>query len=252
MAEKPRSLRVEGIILKHRNWGEADRMLAIYTRELGKVQVVAKGVRKPRSRKAGHIEPFACSSLQLARGRSFYTLTQAETVLPFLNLREELVSLGYASYLIELLDRFTYDEEENPAIYRLLKNALIYLERGDAPPAAIHYYEIRLLDQVGFRPQLFRCVNCEREIQPENQFFSAPQGGAVCPRCGDTTPDVRHISMQALKYLRHFQRSSYEDAARVNFGPAIEAEIERLMGYYLTYLLERGLNTPNFIRRVRE
>lgn len=252
MSEKPRSIRVEGIILKHRNWGEADRMLAIYTRELGKIQAVAKGARKPRSRKAGHIEPFTCSSLQLARGRSFYTLTQAETVLPFLNLRADLVSLGYASYLIELLDRFTYDEEENPAIYRLLKNTLQFLERGDTAPAAVHYYEIRLLDQVGFRPQLFRCVNCEREIQPQNQFFSAPQGGAVCSLCGDTAPDARPISMQALKYLRHFQRSSYEDAARVNFDPIIEAEIERLMSYYLTYLLERGLNTPNFLRRVRQ
>ncbi len=251
MSEKPRAMRVEGIILKHRDWGEADRMLSIFTRELGKVQAVAKGARKPRSRKAGHVEPFTCTSLVLARGRSFYVLTQAEAILPYINLREDLILLGYASYLIELLDRFTHDEEESPVMYRLLKNALTHLERGDTPQTVVHYYEVRLLDQIGFRPQLFNCVNCERDIQPQNQFFSAPQGGVLCPRCGDSAPDARPVSMQALKYLRHFQRSSYEDAGRVLFDPTPEAEVERLMGFYLTYLLERGLNTPSFLRRVR-
>ena len=78
MPAKERSLRVEGIILQHSDWGEADRLLTIYTRELGKVRVLAKGVRKPRSRKAGHIEPFTRTVLLLARGRDLFILTQAE------------------------------------------------------------------------------------------------------------------------------------------------------------------------------
>jgi len=251
MAAKPRSLRVEGIVLRHRPWGEADRLLSIYTRELGKIQAIAKGVRKPRSRKAGHVEPFTRSSLLLARGRSFYILTQAEAIALHIALREDLVSIGYASYIIELLDRFTFDEEENRALYRLLGNSLTRLNRGDDPEIVIHYYEIRLLDQVGFRPKLFSCGGCEGEIRPEDQFFSAAGGGVLCPKCGGTVPEAYPVSMQALKYLRHFQRSSYQDAVRANIEPAIMAEIERLMNYYLTYLLESGLNTLAFLRRVR-
>jgi len=252
MAAKPRSLRVEVIVLRHREWGEADRMLTIYTRELGKVSAVAKGIRKPRSRKAGHLEPFMRSSLLLARGRSFFVLTQAETVAGYIALREDLVLVGYASYMAELLDRFTFDEEENRALYRLISNSLTRLNRGDIPEIVVRYYEIRLLDHIGFRPQLFTCAKCEEEIQPEDQFFSAAQGGVLCPKCGCTVPEARPISMLALKYLRHFQRSSYQDATQARVEPQVMAELEHLMNYYLTFLLESGLNTPSFIRRVRK
>ncbi len=252
MAAKPRSQRVEGIVLRHREWGEADRLLTIYTRELGKVQAIAKGVRKPRSRKAGHLEPFTRAGLLLASGRSFYILTQAEAIAPHIALRGDLVLLGYASYIVELLDRFTFDEEENQALFRLIRNSLTRLDRGDAPEIVVHYYEIRLLDHIGFRPQLFNCASCEQEIQPEDQFFSAAQGGVLCPKCGGTVSEARPISMPALKYLRHFQRSSYQDATRAQIEQPIVAEIESLMNYYLTYLLERGLNTPAFLRRVRK
>lgn len=252
MAARPRSFRVEGIVLRHRDWGEADRHLTIYTRELGKVQTVAKGVRKPRSRKAGHLEPFICSSILLARGRSFYILTQVEALDTYNALRDDLVLLGYASYIVELLDRFTFDEEENRGLYRLLKNTLVRLNRGDIPEVAVHYYEIRLLDHVGFRPQLFTCADCEEQIQAQNQYFSASRGGVLCPSCGVTAPEARPVSMQALKFLRHFQRSSYQDAARAVLEARINTELEGLINYYVTYLLERGLNSPSFLRRVRQ
>jgi len=252
MAAKPRSLRVEGIVLRHREWGEADRLLTIYTREMGKVSAVAKGVRKPRSRKAGHLEPFMRSSLMLARGRSFFVLTQAEALAPLIPLRDDLVLVGYASYIAELLDRFTFDEEENRALYRLISNSLTRLNRGDTPEIVVRYYEIRLLDHIGFRPQLFSCAECEEEIQPEDQFFSAAQGGVLCPNCGSTVSEARPVSMLVLKYLRHFQRSSYQDALRAQIDPPVMAEMEHLTNYYLTYLLESGLNTPAFLRRVRK
>ncbi len=251
MKERSRSLRVEGIILRHKDWGEADRLLTIFTRELGKVQAIAKGARKPRSRKAGHLEPFIRASLLLARGRSFFILTQAETITPHILLREDLLLLGYASYVAELLDRFTFDEEHNPTLYRLLQNTLTRLERGDPPEGVVHYFEMRLLDQAGFRPQLQTCGVCGRPLQPENQFFSAHQGSAICPRCVETEPEVRAISMQALKYLRHFQRSNYRDAARAKFTASTLAEVENLMHYYLTYLLESSLHSPTFIKRIQ-
>jgi DNA repair protein RecO (recombination protein O) len=252
MAARPRSFRVEGIVLCHRDWGEADRHLTVFTREMGKVQSIAKGVRKPRSRKAGHLEPFTCSSLLLARGRSFFVLTQAEAVETHNNVRDDLVLLGYASYIVELLDRFTFDEEENRGLYRLLRNTLTRLNRGDVPEIVVHYYEVRLLDHVGFRPKLFNCVECEQVIRAQDQYFSASKGGVLCPSCGLNAPDARPVSMGTLKYLRHFQRSSYQEVAGVRLDHHVNAEFEALINYYLTYLLERGLNSPAFIRRVRQ
>ncbi len=251
MPPRERSIQAEGVILRHSDFGEADRLLTIFTREAGKVRVIAKGVRKARSRKAGHVEPFTRTSLQLARGRDLFILTQAEAIDVYAALREDLVLLGYASYVIELLDRSSTDEEENRFLYNLLTRTLARLNRGDDPNLVARYYEIRLLDYAGFRPQLFSCARCEAEIQPEDQYFSALQGGVICPRCGQRDPGARPISMLALKYLRHFQRSSYRDAARAAIPDAVYTEMENLMQYYLTYSLERGLNSPSFLRRVR-
>ena len=274
---RARSLRVEAIVLRHSDWGEADRMLTLFTLELGKVRALAKGARRPRSRKAGHLEPFTRVSLQLARGRDILLVTQADTQAAYSYLREDLMLTTYAAYVVELLDRFTYEEGENRALYRLLADTLDRLNRQDVIPSVkltdmlesldrqdgmpesayppelvVRYYEMRLLDFVGFRPQLFHCANCEKEIQAEDQFFSAEAGGVLCPKCGASAAGARPVTLDALRYMRHFQRSSFSEAARAQPATITFREMESLMQFYLTYLLERGLNTPAFLRRLRQ
>jgi DNA repair protein RecO (recombination protein O) len=251
MPSAERSFRSEAVVLRHTDWGEADRLLTLFTLEIGKVRAVGKGLRKMRSRKAGHLEPFTRVKLLLARGRDILIVTQAETIDAYMPLREDLKLLGYTSYIVELLDRFTYEEGENRKLYHLLTDTLRRLSTGSDPLVTIHYYEIRLLDITGYRPMLFQCANCGEEILPQDQFFSAGQGGVLCPRCGEKFLEARTISMGTLKYLRHFQRSSFQEAARALLPPDVRQEMENLMQYYLTYLLERGLNTPSFIRRMR-
>jgi len=247
-----RSFRAEAIVLRHSDWGEADRLLTLYTRQRGKTRALSKGARKVTSRKAGHIEPFTHVTLQLAKGRDLFIVTQAETIDAYLPLREDLVLTGYASYIMELLDRFTYEDDTgNPALFRLLTEGLSRLASGSDPWLVIRYYEMRLLEFLGFRPQLFECANCGRAILPEDQFFSFSAGGAICPRCAQGLRDLTPISIEALKYLRHFQRSSYRDASKARPDPEVQKETETLMQGYFTYLLERELNTPGFIKRVK-
>jgi DNA repair protein RecO (recombination protein O) len=247
-----RSIRVHAIILRHANWGEADRLVTLYTREQGKMRAIAKGARKITSRKAGHLEPFTQVKLQLARGRDLFIVTQADTLDAYQPLRENLVLTGYASYLVELLDRFVYEEgSANPTLFRLLADSLKRLADGEDTWLAVRYYEIRLLDFLGFRPQLLECANCGREIKAEDQFFSFSLGGVVCPRCGQGLPHLKTISVETLKYLRHFQRSSYGEAARARPSAEVRAETENLMQAYFTYLLERELNSPGFLKSVR-
>ena len=218
---------------------------------MGKLRGLAKGVRKPRSRKAGHLEPFTRVSLQLARARDLPIITQAETLEAYIPLREDLLMPTYAAYVVELLDRFTYEEGENRGLYRLMANTLSRLSAGHNPDLVIHFYELRLLDLVGFRPHLFHCANCGREIQAQDQFFSPEHGGVLCPDCGRGILGVRPVSMNALKYMRHFQRSSYAEAFKAVIPAPIYREIENLMQDYITYYLERNLNTPSFLRRAR-
>jgi DNA repair protein RecO (recombination protein O) len=247
-----RSIRVHAIILRHADWGEADRLVTLYTREQGKMRAIAKGARKITSRKAGHLEPFTHVKLQLARGRDLFIVTQADTLDAYQPLRENLVLTGYASYLVELLDRFVYEEgSANPTLFRLLADSLKRLADGEDTWLAVRYYEMRLLDFLGFRPQLLKCANCGREIKPEDQFFSFSLGGVVCLRCGQGLPHLKSISVETLKYLRHFQRSGYGEAARARPSAEVRIEAENLMQAYFTYLLERELNSPGFLKTVR-
>jgi DNA repair protein RecO (recombination protein O) len=249
---KFRSFRVEAVVLRHADYGEADRLLTLYTRQLGKTRALAKGARKIASRKAGHIEPFTHVRLQLAKGRDMPLVTQADTVDAYQALREDLILTSQASYVLELLDRFTYEgETENTAIFRLLTDTLSRLASKTDPWLAIRYYEIRLLDHLGFRPQLVECANCGREIKAEDQFFSFSAGGVICPRCGQGLPNVHNISVESLRYLRHFQRSSYTEATRARPDPDVQSETESLMQGFFTYLLERELNTPGFLKKIK-
>jgi DNA repair protein RecO (recombination protein O) len=238
-------------VLRHSDYGEADRLLTLYTRQLGKARVIAKGARKIASRKAGHIEPFTHVRLQLAKGRDVLIVTQADTVDAHLALRDNLILTSHASYVIELLDRFTYvDDTENSSIFRLLIDTLSRLASNHDVWLVIRYYEMRLLDHLGFRPQLFECTNCGREIIAEDQFFSFSAGGVICPRCGRGLPNLHGISVDTLKYLRHFQRSSYADASRAKANSQSQKETEALMQGYFTYLLEHELNTPGFLKKI--
>ena len=240
------------MVLRHSNLGEADRLLWIYSLGCGKLRAVAKGARKIRSRKAGHLEPFMRIRFMMAKTRDLPIITQVESIDGYWNLRENLLTVGYAAYIVELLDRFTYDEDGNQSLYHLLTDTLQRLNIEVEPILAVRYYEVRLLDLLGYRPHLFQCANCQAEIQPQNQYFSNSQGGVLCPPCGVKIVDAVPVSMQALKYLRHFQRSSFAQSTRAVLGSEINSEIENLIQDYMTYNLERGLNTPTFIRLVKK
>jgi DNA repair protein RecO (recombination protein O) len=251
MPRPERSLKVEAVILRHTDYGEADRLLTIFTREQGKLRAIAKGVRKMQSRKAGHLEPFTQVALMLAQGHDLWIVTQAEAVEAFQPLREDLERIGYAGYVVELLDRFTYEEGQNWQLYQLLIETLGRLANEDDPFVTVHYYEMRLLDLLGFRPLLFECAVCGKEIQAVDQYFSAERGGVLCPDCGLMVNEARPVSMDALRYMRHFQRSTFKDAKRADPGEETRRDVEALLNYYLTYLLERNLNSPDFIRQIQ-
>jgi len=251
MSGRERSYRVDAVVLRRRDLGEADRLLTVYSREYGKLQQVAKGARRPSSRKAGHLEVFTRVLIQAARGRELDVITQAEAIEPYLQLRTELVRVGQASYLIELIDRFTVDGEPNDALFTLLVRSLEHLDQGADSHNIIRAFELRLLDQAGYRPELFQCVTCGSEVRPESQYFSYELGGVLCRGCRKSTPYTKGLSLAALKVLRHVQRHPLSSFISLRVRPAVQDELDTLMEGFFSYLLERKLNTPAFLRRIK-
>lgn len=236
--------------MRHVEVGEADRILTFYTLEYGKVQAIAKGVRKMRSRKAGHLEPFSRVELMLAKGRNLDVISQAEAQDTYENLRADLKLIAYAAYVVELLDRFTYEEGEQRQLYNLLVDTLSRLDDGAPAQTVVHYYEVQLMDLLGFKPQLQVCAACGEKIKPEDQFFSAKLGGVLCPNSLSADPSAWKVSLAALKYMRHLQRSSWGKLKTLVIPQEIEPELASLLERYLTYLLEYGLRTPGFLKAV--
>jgi DNA repair protein RecO (recombination protein O) len=251
VARPDRAIRTEAIILKRRDMGEADRLLTLLTPRHGKMDVVAKGARKLASAKTGHVELFTRADMLIHTGRELGIAVQAEMIEPYLGLRENLERSAFANYTVELLDRFTATAEDDcSGVFQLLDETLQRLADDDDPRLAVRYYEMRLLDQVGFRPELLECVVGRDPILPEDQFFSVVQGGVVCPAHAHLSNSVTPVSMLTLKLLRHLQRSSYKQVKSLKVSPQLHEDAERIMVAYITYILERKLQSVDFLRLI--
>jgi DNA repair protein RecO (recombination protein O) len=248
---RERTYRTESIILRRSDFGEADRLLTLFSREHGKIRAVAKGARKPQTRKSGHVELFMRTNFLVAKGKNIDIITQAELVEAYTPLREDLVRTTYASYIVELLDRFTADEDRDLRKYNLLADALRWFATSDNLLLAARFYELRLLSLAGFQPQLFNCVSCGEAIQEQDQFFSAELGGLLCPNCQTADRRAKAVSSVAVKILRYLQTHSWETVNALQLRRELHSELENVMHHYLTYLLERELKSVDFLHRLR-
>lgn len=253
MSIKERSFRTPALILKRRDFGEADRMLTIITPKHGRRDAIAKGARKPTSTKTGHVELFTRADMLVNVGRDLDIVSQAVMMEPYLELREQLERGAYASYVAELVIRFSAedDAEDDAALFDLVADTFARLCDEADIRLVVRYFEMRLLDLVGFRPELNQCVISFEPIKPEDQFFSYGDGGVVSPSQMHLSGSLIPISLQTLKLLRHMQRSPYSHVKSLNVLKALHADVERVMLGYITYILERKLQSVDFIRRIR-
>lgn len=251
MASRARLQRTEAIVLSRRDYGEADRILTLYTRFEGKRGAIAKGVRRLASRKAGHLELFTHAELLLAQGRNLDVVTQAVTLEPFRALREDLVRLAYACHVAELTDRAIDEGEPSPATFDLVRDSLAGLCEAADPSLVVRAFDLRLLGILGYRPQLFSCVACGRELGPEGNAFSPQLGGVLCPECLERAADVEPLDGATFRVLRFLQTHPVLDASRMTVSRSTRATLERLMHATLRHHLERQLRSVDFLQRLR-
>ena len=252
MVRRERVFRTEAIVLRRTDFGEADRLLTVLTPERGKLRLVAKGARKPTSRKSGHVELFSYGQFLVAVGRDLDLVTQAETLEPFLPLREDLLRTTYAYYVSELTDAFAAEQDENRPLFVLLKDALGWLCSADDLPLVARYFELHLLGLVGYQPQLFVCGACRKPLEPGVNYLSAADGSVFCRKCGYNRSGTVELSVNALKVLRFLQTREWETCRLLRLSSASHAEVERTMHHYIIYHLERKVKSVDFIRRLRK
>ncbi len=249
---KPRTYQTEAIIIKKIKLGEADRILTLYTPHLGKIQGVAKGVRRPRSKLAGHLELITHSQVSLARGRNLDTITGSQTIDSFLPLKSDLWLTSCALYATELINQFAAEHVENYPLFQLLLEIMHHLCQAGDNELVLRYFELHLLNQVGYRPQLQQCVSCRSPLKPVTNAFSPTDGGVLCPECRQRRPLTYPLSVNALKVLRLLQGSNYDTVSKLRMNPELSHELDEVMSHYLEYLLDREVKSAAWLDILRE
>ncbi len=246
-----RLYRTEAIVLARMNLGEADRIFTLFTPHYGKLRVIAKGVRKSRSRLGPHLEIFTRCQLNLTRGRDLDVVTSAETVDPYPPLRDDLDILGHASHLVELVARLTEDREEQERVYDLLRGSLRLLADGVDPFAVTRHFEFMLLVALGYRPELYRCLESGVPLEATTNVFSVNRGGILSMACRGADPRAVPVSLNTQKYLRELDRNGLGNIVRLRVPEDTRRELESILGGCLRHLTERDLNSLDVWRQMQ-
>ena len=246
----PRTYRCEALTLKSAPFDETDLLVTLYSREYGKLRAVAKGARKSTSKLVGHLEPLTLVKLSMARGRQLDIVAQAEVVDGFPGLKAELDGVTRGVYVAELVDGFGPEDSANQSLFRLAVDALRSLNDDPQSEMTLRYFELHLLRVTGLLPELYRCVECRDELEPEQHRFSPNLGGVLCMRCSPAEAHVRSLSLRALKVLRMLHRSAIGEAAALPVNEALSAELRSLLSTTTGYWLGKEIKSNSFLEKL--
>lgn len=238
MAARERVYKTEAVVLRRRNFGEADSIFTLFSAREGKFEAVARGVRKARSHMRGHVEPLTHARVMVAHGRNLDVLTQAETIHPFRAIREDLERTAAALYCAEIIDEISADRVSAPDVYALLLELLAALEAG-APCQVMHWFELNLLALSGYEVQLDVCASCGARL-PELATVLAPAaGGLVCVACRPLAGAGRLLAVRTIKVLRFARAASLESFAALRLDGVLSHELQAALGDVIRHTLER-------------
>ena len=233
-AEKARAL-----VLRTSDWSETSRIATLWTREFGKVRVLAKGGRRLKSAFENALDLLTRCDIVLLRksSGSLDLLTEAQVVQRFPRLRTHLEALYAAYYVAELLADWTEEYDPHPVVFDEAVDTLGALGASDvAVGPRLARFELILLRELGYGPALETCAVCNAGIDGAGLAFSAAAGGVVCPRCQRRQRDCRPLSAACWQALRALREPG--EAWR-RLDPAVRGDIRQVLGPYITYLLGR-------------
>lgn len=218
-------VKVEGIILRRRNLGEADRVLTVFSLQKGKISVLAKGVRKITSRRAGNVEVLNRVSMYLHQAKTFLILTEAVSLDTYQKLKEDLILSTYAFHIIELVDKLTAENQENRNLYEDLVNVLQRLSRNPRQ-ILVRAFEAKILANLGFVTF--------RSSTPEVSIHFHPRGGS--------------INVEGL--LGKLEELLWDEIEKLQINQKQALELERVLQYHVERVIEGRLKSRQILRKL--
>ncbi|MEI7026703.1 DNA repair protein RecO [Paenibacillus sp. y28] len=246
-------MQAEGIVIRAMDYGEGNKILTVFTKEYGKVGVMARGARKLKSRHAAISQLFTCGQFVLFKsGGGLASLTYGEIIQPHHTLRADLTLAAYGSYLMELTDRLLTDQDASPALYEQLKALLMALEEGKDPQVLAHIYELKLLQLSGVSPVLHACISCGEMDPALLNAFSVPAGGALCTRCRGHDASAVQLSPSLLKLLRVLSTADLKRIGQVELKAQTRSGLKQLLRSYVDHHLDLRLRSRAFLDQLEK
>ena len=250
------------LVLGKQDYRDTSLLVDFYTREHGKIKGIIKGIRDGRERYGSTLEPFSLNEIlfyKRKRGGDLHQVTQVELVDLYPKVREDLETLSYASYFVELVDELTEVEVSEPEIFELMMDVLSFLAGGSSAKRAARIFEIKFFELLGLVPEFKYCVACRVEW-PDPSFFSIPQGGIYCKSCagrsqGDQAMVVRMgtgipVSRGTINFLEHVRRAQVKDLHHVKVAQEVGEQLEKILRRFVDFHLQKKLNSITFIEKM--
>lgn len=224
----------EGIVIRTIDYGETNKIVTLYTREWGKIGVMARGAKKPNSRLSSITQLFTHGYFLVQRGTGLGSVQQGEMATSMRSIGEDIFLTAYASYIAELTDRCTEEKNPNPYQFELLYQTLNYLNEGYDPDVLMNIYEMKMLNVLGLYPILDKCSVCGSTSG--NFSFSIREGGLICQRCLNKDPYHLKVANATVKLLRLFYHFDLTRLGNIAVKEETKAELKRVItAYYEEY-----------------
>ncbi|MDD3919585.1 MAG: DNA repair protein RecO [Eubacteriales bacterium] len=230
---------VTGIVMRCTNYKESDRILSLFTEQEGRVDVKARGCRRPKSPLLACAQPFVYGEFTLFSGKGKFTLDSCDVKESFYPIREDVPRFTAASAMLALAADSVQPGEPNERLFSLLYHALSLLCYGDVDAIDLFLcYLLRYFDVTGYCPSITRCARCGRDLREQGGklYFSAAQGGAVCGTCAS---GAKPASALALEAMRRMLLLSDRDMEKVKLNKSLQQELLTLLDSYASFVLER-------------
>jgi DNA repair protein RecO (recombination protein O) len=243
-------VKTTAIILRSRKWGDADRIVTFYTKQLGKIRGVARGARRLKSRFGAALEPFTVCHLNLFEkpGDSLYRISHVDLVTSCQVLRENLALMTSAARMVNVVTAVTPDGDPDPLLFETLEQGLLSLADSRDPAFTALLFQIRLLGLTGFRPQTDHCAACGKTRLVGDPQFSPLAGGLVCPTCASRQRAACVVlSRGSLSFLQQAISLAPALVTRLKATGQVRDEIEEAIEGYVTVVAGKRLPPADFL-----
>ena len=242
----------DAIVLRRVDYGEADRIITLLTREHGKIAAIAKGARRSTRGVGGSLDLFARSQMMLAKGRNLDVVAQVQRRGDVRNISGDLERTAYACLVAEVVDKMLEDRHPVDDVFDLVVRTLERLNvPGRLARADAAWFLMRILEMLGYQPQLDHCPSCGAVLPEAAGWFSPLLGGVLCAKCGSHDQAGSLLSVNGLKVLRVMAGGQEDLYERLRLPASVLHEIEQALEGQLEYHLDRHLKSLDFIRTIR-